>query len=208
LEIILHQISKKFVNDKIFKDLNLHVSHQSKVAILGNNGSGKSTLLQILAGYRSVNAGKVEWKFENDAVSKEKVFTKIVLASPFQELIEDFTLSEIIDFHLNFKKTSFTKKEILTLPDIKLSENKPIKFFSSGMRQRVKLLLAIIADVDTYFFDEPTTNLDQSGIEWYQYLITNFLSKKTIIVASNNLEEEIKFTNTRYLIENYKVKEI
>jgi len=83
------------------------------------------------------------------------------------------------------------------------SEHKAIKNFSSGMKQRVKLALAFCSDTQILLLDEPTSNLDQQGVEWYLSLIEQCSSNRLVIVCSNQ-EQEYGFCDERINVEDYK----
>jgi len=88
--------------------------------------------------------------------------------------------------------------------DFKNEENKPIRLFSSGMKQRVKLILAFLSDTPVLLLDEPTTNLDQAGIDWFLNLINEFSKKRTLIICSNLQHIETGFCSDKLLIEDFK----
>jgi ABC-type multidrug transport system ATPase subunit len=83
-------------------------------------------------------------------------------------------------------------------------KHKPIRQFSSGMKQRVKLVLAILSDVPMILLDEPTMNLDKAGIEWYLELIKKFAGNRTIMICSNLHQTESAFAAGSLQIEDYK----
>ncbi len=190
---------KKFGKEWIFKNVNLQIAPKDKLVILGLNGSGKSTLLQALTGYLTLNKGTVDFK-ENDSqlIEPEHQHQYVSLASPYLELIEEFTLREQIEHVAVFKPFlhKLSIDEIIELSGLANHQHKYIKLFSSGMKQRLKLTLAILADAPILFLDEPTTNLDATVIKWYKELIEKYASNKTIVVASNSIKEEYEFCNT------------
>ena len=130
------------------------------------------------------------------------------MASPYMELIEDFTLLETIEHQKTFKPFihSFSAEEVITHMQLEHAANKYLKNYSSGMRQRVKLGLAILADCPVLLLDEPCSNLDANAIQWYQTMIQKFAADKTILVCSNAVKEEYLFCNHKIEIEQYKLK--
>ena len=72
---------------------------------------------------------------------------------------------------------------------LKGAEQKAIKYFSSGMKQRVKLALAVFSDTPLLLLDEPTSNLDEQGIAWYRSLISKYGVNRTLVVCSNQQHE-------------------
>ena len=83
-------------------------------------------------------------------------------------------------------------------------KHKQIRQFSSGMKQRVKLVMAILSHVPMILLDEPTMNLDKSGISWYLELISQFAGNRTVIICSNLHQTESAFARQSLQIEEYK----
>ena len=189
--ITLQNISRRFNRDWIFREIDYTFTVGESYAILGPNGSGKSTLFQVLNGSLSPSAGTITYNFEGKAIEAEDVFKQLSLAAPYLELIEEFTLREMIDFHFKFKiyKVGMDKDGVIALLGMQASKNKPIKYFSSGMKQRLKLALAFCSDTTILMLDEPTSNLDAQGVEWYLSLVEKFALNRLTIICSNQLHE-------------------
>lgn len=206
LNIQLNDIGKKFGKEWIFKNINLTINSGDKLVILGGNGSGKSTLLQIISGYVLPNAGELIYDLEGKSIDKEEYQKYLSLASPYLDLIEDYTLEEIINHCAIYKP--FLKKldtiKIIELSGLTSAKNKFIKNYSSGMRQRVRLTLAILADCPILLLDEPVSNLDKTAIDWFKTLIKEYASHKTIIVCSNSIKEEYEFCTKDLNVADYK----
>ncbi|HEX7412934.1 MAG TPA: ABC transporter ATP-binding protein [Bacteroidia bacterium] len=206
VSIHINNLGKKFVNEWIFKSLTLTILPAEKLVILGANGSGKSTLLQSIASFLIPTQGEVIWKNENQAIEDDYLYKHLSMASPYMELIEDFTLIETIEHQQLFKPfvNKLPTQEIIKLMQLEHTANKFIKNYSSGMKQRVKLGLAILADCSVLLLDEPCSNLDSNAIAWYQNMIAEFATHKTVIICSNAVKEEYQFCTTKIEIENYK----
>jgi|SRR6476661_1959 len=189
MQIQLENIGRRFNREWIFKNLSyMFVSGQS-YAILGPNGSGKSTLVQLLSGSLTPSTGTIH--YTDPTVDVEDFHTCLSLAAPYLELIEEFTLTEMLEFHFKFKRPldGITVPELISLLGYPSAKNKQIKYFSSGMKQRVKLILALFSDVPVVMLDEPTANLDQQGISWYLELVNNYRRDRLFIVCSNQIHE-------------------
>lgn len=188
--IELQNCGKRFNRNWIFKNLNFSFSSGNAYAILGPNGSGKSTLLQCIAGYMAISQGDI--KFDNgNPIAEEQKYQYLSLASPFLELVEEFTLKETLAFHFKMKKLAHlsSTNEIVEVLGLEHSLNKQLKFYSSGMKQRVKIALAIFSDTPVLMLDEPCTNFDEKAIAWYQDLIEKYTANRLILVASNQPHE-------------------
>jgi ABC-type multidrug transport system ATPase subunit len=205
MQITLDNISKRYRFEWIIKKLTYEFELGNAYAILGPNGSGKSTLMRMLSGYLSPSKGKIIFQ-ENDAkVEIDKIFEKVSYAAPYIDLIEELSLSEAIRFHQRFKPfyENVNAETIHELLGFKKSKHKPIKFFSSGMKQRLKLVLACASAAPILLLDEPTTNLDHQGVNWYLSLIERFTENRLVVVASN-IEHDYGFCNAQINIMDYK----
>ena len=205
ITITLSEVSRRFNREWIFRGVDYTFTSGNSYAVLGPNGSGKSTLLQILNASLVPSAGEVSFTFNGEPLAPEQVFKHISLATPYMELIEEFTLAEMIDFHFKFKKylAGLDQLKVIELLGMEASKNKLIKYFSSGMKQRLKLALAFFADTALLMLDEPTSNLDNQGIEWYLSLVQQYSEGRMLIVCSNQ-EHEYSFCNEQIKITDYK----
>ncbi len=206
VSIHINNLGKKFVNEWIFKNLTLTITPAAKLVILGANGSGKSTLLQSIASFLIPTKGEVVWKNDTQAIEDDTIYKYLSMASPYMELIEDFTLTETIEHQAKFKPfvNNLSATEVIKLMQLDHASEKYLKNYSSGMRQRVKLGLAILADCPVLLLDEPCSNLDTNAINWYQNMINEFAQQKTVIVCSNAVKEEYLFCTNKIEIENHK----
>lgn len=202
--INLFNTGKRYNREWIFRRCTFQFQPQKKYAITGANGSGKSTLLQVIAGAILQNEGKVEYysastpelNFKQIAgnhklIDKENQYKYISIATPYLELIEEMTAEEMMNFHGTFKPFiySLTIPSMLQIVGLENAINKQIRFFSSGMKQRLKLALAFFSDTPILLLDEPTTNLDADGIAIYQTLIDQYTASKMLIISSNTQHE-------------------
>lgn len=174
-------------------------------AITGPNGSGKSTLLQVIAGATLHNEGTVEFHNSKRVISSEQHYTNISIAAPYLELIEEMTAGEMLQFHASFKNLSpgMSHQDILTEAGLGKAIDKQIRYFSSGMKQRLKLALAFFSDTPVLLLDEPTTNLDADGIALYEKLVSGCTRDKLVIVSSN-VKQEYDFCEEIIAISDYK----
>jgi ABC-type multidrug transport system ATPase subunit len=187
LKIELESVSKRFKREWILKNISLNFEEGQTFAVSGPNGSGKSTFLRILAGYLTPSKGRIRFSRDGKKTDLSEVYQYLSYAAPYIDLIGELTLYEMIRFHQQFKtfQEDLSPKEVIDLLDMKRSRNKPVKNFSSGMKQRLKLALNICTDTPLLLLDEPTSNLDQQGVDWYLSLIDRFQQNRLIVVASN-----------------------
>ncbi len=189
MKISLNNIGKRFNREWIFRNLTYHFSASKKYALTGANGSGKSTLLQVIAGAVTHNEGDVQYSMLNAQCSIEDHYKHLSIAAPYLELIEEMKANELLDFHTAFKPLSISKKEALQIVGLEKAADKQIRYYSSGMKQRLKLAQAFFSSTPVLLLDEPTTNLDAEGIALYQTLIQEYTSGKLVIISSNDKEE-------------------
>jgi len=203
--ILLDQAGKKFRREWIFHDLEYQFELGNSYAITGPNGSGKSTLLQSISGVLPLSKGKLTYQNNNTEIPIELIYKEIIFVAPYMDLIEEFTLQEFLKFHFAFKplRKDVTLDSILEMLFLTDSKSKEIKFFSSGMRQRLKLGLAFFSEVPVILLDEPTTNLDQKGVLWYHEHIQQILQERLVIIASNQAHE-YNFCGNELNIPGYK----
>ncbi|MBR9923241.1 MAG: ABC transporter ATP-binding protein [Bacteroidetes bacterium] len=205
VRIQLEKVGKRYRREWIFRNIDLEMKTGQSWALLGHNGSGKSTLMRVLCGHLTPTKGKCRFFEEEKEVASEKVYQYISLAAPYIELIEEFTLKEAIQFHAKFKPfyEGIDAKEILDILQLPGAKNKEIRFFSSGMKQRLKLLLAFASNTPILFLDEPTTNLDTQGVNWYKELVSRFSNDRLTIIASN-VEADYDFCDHHFKVTDYK----
>ena len=181
----LFNTGKRFNREWIFRHLSYEFVPGKSYAITGPNGSGKSTLLQVIAGSLTYNEGNIEYSQS----SADDQYKYISIAAPYLELIEEMTGNEFLSFHSSFKPLSIKKEEALEIVHLQKAGNKEIRYFSSGMKQRLKLAQAFFTNTPVLLLDEPTTNLDTDGIALYHQLINNYAKEKLVIVSSNDKQE-------------------
>jgi ABC-type multidrug transport system ATPase subunit len=206
MRITCTDIGKKYQGQWIFSNITFDFVENSKTAIVGFNGSGKSTLLSILSGYTTPTKGEIKHLNNNGEISKEEIFNHLSIGSPYIEVPEELSPAELIKTFAPFKPfmKGMQAAEILDCLRLSKEAEKPIKYFSSGMKQRLKVGLAILADAPLLLLDEPLSNLDKEGVQWYDNLMQQYINNKTVIIASNNIEDEIKFCNSIIDISHFK----
>ncbi len=148
MQISLNNIGKRYNYEWIFRGVNHEFNSNENYVILGSNGSGKSTLLQVIGGNLSHSEGEIGYLINDTKIASEQIFEHIAIATPYQQLFEEFTLKEAFEFHRKFKplKANISTNEAIELLEFNNVTNKEIRHFSSGMKQRAKLGLAILSD--------------------------------------------------------------
>ena len=194
MKINLSQAGKRFNREWIFRNISLNFESANSYAIIGPNGSGKSTLLQCLAGMMQLSEGEIGYTGNLKPLENEDAYKQISFCAPYLELIEEMTLIEFLDFHSSFKHflPEVTTKSVIEVLELQPAARKQIRYYSSGMKQRVKLAQAIFSNSKIVLLDEPCSNLDADGIELYHSLINDHCLNRLVIVSSND-EIEYRF---------------
>lgn len=205
MKILAENLEKKFRQEYVIKNFNFEFQDHKKYAIVGPNGSGKSTLLQLLSQFSLPTKGSIKYlDNQGNLIENDLAFKQISFAAPYSEIIEEFTISELISFLVGLQNlpSAFNIKAFEEFSELKTNPNKLIKDFSSGMKQKTKLTLAFSTPRPFLFLDEPTTNLDFKSKDWFQRKLE--AEKDKLIVIASNEESEIKYCEERIQILDFK----
>lgn len=205
MHIKVQQVGKRYLRSWIFRGIDLEFQGDCIYGLTGHNGSGKSTLLQILAGFLSPSEGEIIFEQARASIKRDDIHQYLSFSSPYTALIEELTLEEHLKFHQKLRPF-IDGMEVDVLMDLmELSDewDKEVRYFSSGMKQRLKLGLSILSDSSFILLDEPGSNLDSQSIQWYLNLIRTYRRGRLMIIASNT-EEDLSLCQERISIETYK----
>jgi ABC-type multidrug transport system ATPase subunit len=206
MTISLSDTGKRFNRDWIFRHLSYQFSSGSSYAIVGPNGSGKSTLLQAISGALLINEGSIGYELNGQPITDEKVHRHLSFCAPYLELIEEMTATELLRFHREFKPLlpGIDIENALELAGLAPAAQKQIRYFSSGMKQRLKLIQCFLSNAPVLLLDEPCTNLDKEGIALYRSLLEQYSTKRLVIISSNDPVEYAHCT-AQLSISDYKL---
>ncbi|MEE9438404.1 MAG: ATP-binding cassette domain-containing protein [Saprospiraceae bacterium] len=188
MQIEVENLSKRYFYDWIIRDFSHVFSAGSITGINGINGSGKSTMIKLLSGYLSASKGKIEYKLEGTNIDRSMIYKQLSLAAPYTDLIQEYDVKEMFNFHAKFKsfRIPLDYKTFLGLVHLEGNTHKQIQYYSSGMKQRLQLAFSILSDSKLLLLDEPTSYLDQENKAWYYQLLNQQSENRTIIIASND----------------------
>ena len=205
MTICLSDAGKRFNRDWIFRHFNHHFEAGKSYAITGANGSGKSTLLQCLSGSMMLNEGDISYMRAEKTIAAEKIYAEVSICAPYLETVEEMTVREFLEFHKTFKPflNSISTDAIIAAVGLEKAANKQIRYYSSGMKQRVKLAQCIFSNTAVVLLDEPCTNLDKTGIALYHSLVDTYCKNRLVVVSSND-EVEYEFCDERIAMSTYK----
>ena len=202
MKISLQNAGKRFNREWIFRSCSFEFQPHQSYAITGPNGSGKSTLLQVIAGATLHSEGDIKYT-TIAGLAVEQPYSCISIAAPYLDLVEEMTATEFLQFHGNFKTLQLPVSQILEAVQLQAAAHKQIRYFSSGMKQRLKLAQAFYSHTPVLLLDEPTSNLDAEGIALYRHLIAGQMHKRLIIISSN-VKEEYDFCEEVLRVEEWK----
>ena len=197
MQIKAENLRKEYNGRLIFKNINLEIGDRACVAITGINGSGKTTLIRILANLVSPTMGKVIYQSDGAEISKEKIHRYCSLVGPYLELYQDLTARENLWFFGKLKKVDQLDSKIERLMNkfgLKGREDEAMKNYSSGMKQRLKYVFALISEPEILFVDEPGSNLDDNGIQTV-YEVLEEQKKNKILIMATNEKEDLKYAD-------------
>lgn len=192
MELSIQKLSKAFNRKKIFSNLDLVIASGSRLAITGSNGSGKSTLLKIISGGSIASSGKIIYQNKGITIKEDEVYKWVHFVAPYNTVIEELMLPELFHFHRDLGTlTSFNDyKSWVSNLSYPFPSDHRIKTFSSGMKQRIKLGLVLLDNRPLILLDEPGSNLDLQGKEWFYSLLDKLSADQTLIIATNDPAEK------------------
>jgi ABC-type multidrug transport system ATPase subunit len=193
MKLILENISKSFPGRRVFENISIEIKNGETLVVTGPNGSGKTTLLKIISSLLPQSSGKVIFQYNGKNISGKDILPHIGYAAPDLFLYDELTAIENLKF--------FAKVSGIRLPDL---DAELVKFglegrggdlvgsYSSGMKQRLKYILALIRKAPLLLLDEPTANLDEKG----KMLADDIINKHDgITVIAANEENELKYAD-------------
>ncbi|MFZ1728843.1 MAG: ABC transporter ATP-binding protein [Bacteroidota bacterium] len=192
MKVVAEQISKKFNRRSIFKDVSFTVEPGEVFGITGRNGSGKSTLLRIVGGLLSPSGGSMHFSNGDTDVSLEDLHRHIGYVAPYLTLYEEFSAEENIALYSRIRGLKYSAsdaQELLERVGLPVDRKDPIRAFSSGMKQRMRLVFAILHKPPLLLLDEPISNLDAQGMATVYALVAEFRARGTVIIATNDAED-------------------
>ncbi len=192
MEIHAQGLGKDFGEKVIFRDIGFELRNGQSLAIVGPNGSGKTTLLKILCGLVRPSSGTLTYSDNDIKIESDHIFSFIGLVGPYLELYEELTAGENIQFFTRMRDLPYRREKIdhlLNFFKLYGREDDPVKTYSSGMRQRLKYIVALLHEPEILFLDEPTSNLDVQGIDRVYEVMETQKRDGILFLATNELED-------------------
>lgn len=200
------QLTKYFGRRLIFSNLNFRFIDNGIYGISGPNGSGKSTLVKILAGIIGANKGKVRHSINGKEIIEENIHNHIGFVSPYLVLYEEFSAEENLLMFAKIRGVEYNKQRVDYLFEkFLLLKRKDdfVKTYSSGMKQRLKFIFALMHSPKLIILDEPTSNLDDEGKNSVYEIIREEAKENIVLIASNE-KNDLELCSETIFLENYK----
>ena len=200
MDIKVSNLGKRYDFQFVVRNLNLNIQSGAAVGIAGRNGSGKSTTMQMLAGYLTPSEGNIEYRIADRKTDRMDLYKHLAYAAPYIDLPQKVTVPELFTHYTKFKKVNLgSYKEFIHFCEMDKTEEKYLTHFSSGMKQKIALALAMITECELLLLDEPTSYLDSHAKAWFLNGLKTFKGGKTTIIASNDVSD-FEFCNHVYEI--------
>ena len=193
IELDVKNLTRYFEQRCVFEGLNFKLNHGNTLVVIGKNGSGKTTLLRILAGILSPSTGEVLFTLNGDDLKGARQQKVISLVAPDLNLYDELTALENLMFLSKVQGFNFKEKDLIEkMEQVDLGERvfNLVGSFSSGMKQRLKYICALIKEPLVLLLDEPKANLDQEGILYLDEVVQDQRQRGILIWATSNKEEK------------------
>jgi heme exporter protein A len=197
MELICKNICKSFAERSVLRNISFSIKNSQAMAIVGPNGSGKTTLLRLICYLNRPSEGLIKYYLNGKELEPMQLYKHLGLVGPYLELYEELSAMENLMFFAKMKNLKNASERIFFLLDkFKLSgrEQDHVKTYSSGMKQRLKYVSALLNDPDVLLVDEPRANLDEEGIQTVYNVLKSHKQDKILIIATND-QDDLKFAD-------------
>ena len=194
--IELNNVSKRYTDHWVIKNLSVSFHAGTIYGIAGDNGSGKSTLLKMLSGFLSSSQGRISYTHDGDEVDRDDIYKMVSFSAPYISVLRQLTILEMIQLAARHKSwlTGYSSSDVIRKMDLPVSDNVYIKTLSSGQLQRVNLTIAMLQDTHIVLLDEPTSYLDRKSKGWFVELMEETKADRLVVIASND-DEDLALTH-------------
>ncbi len=194
LQLHLDGIGKEFNRRSVFRDISVRLSGSvPSLAITGRNGSGKSTLVKIMAGVLSPTRGSVRYEEHGKVLEDHAVKHRIGFVAPYLQLYDEFSALENLQLLSRMRSTDLhglrEMQGLLEQFNLWHRRSDAVRTYSSGMKQRLKYVFALLHRPDVLILDEPGSNLDAEGLEGVENVVRRQKEAGLLVIATNDAHE-------------------
>lgn len=192
MHIAFNGVHKRFGQTRILSGFTHEFTAGKAYHVTGPNGSGKSTFLKLVCGHLTPDKGTVTFNLNGQVLTPQALALHMAFCAPYIDLLDEFTGREQVEFHRSFKPFLSDTDVMAEIQAAGIGHalDKSLRQYSSGMKQRLKLLLTFLSDSPLLLLDEPCSNLDEAGRKFYASLAERYTAGRLVLVASNNMYEE------------------
>lgn len=187
------RVTKSFNRRNVLRDISFALAPGDSLAVTGKNGSGKSTLVKILAGVLSPTSGQIFYESSGKRLNQDEIRPYVGFVSPYLQLYDEFTAVEILDIINRIRMTGVADKtrrrNLLEQFNLWGRRDDAVRTYSSGMKQRLKYVAALEHSPAILLLDEPTSNLDEDGINAVRAVVADYGKSGVLVVATNDAGE-------------------
>ncbi len=190
--IVARSVGKRFGRRYVFRGVDVRAEPGEVIAITGHNGSGKSTLLRILSGLLTPTEGEVYGLSEGRKLSSENIAHAVGYVAPYVNSYDSFTARENLEFVRRVRRIDSVQNvdDVLSRVGLAKFADQTVGTYSSGMKQRLRIGLALLHDPAILMFDEPGTNLDAAGRDLVASVVMQQKASGRVVILATNSEHE------------------
>ena len=203
--LLANNISFKYSERFLFKNLDLSISPKKIIQIKGRNGTGKTTLIKILSNIFIPTTGEIYWNGKNIYKNTRYFFNNLTLIMDTNTSKKDMTVYENIQFWKKLFKSPIKNNEIdllLEILNIHNYKNTFVKYLSYGEKRKLEISRLILEKKKLWIFDEPYLGLDEEAISIFNETLINHTKAEGMVIFSSHYHLEMRGLNIIYL-ENY-----
>jgi ABC-2 type transport system ATP-binding protein len=210
----IKNLSKSYGSKKILNNVDLTIAPGEIVGLIGKNGAGKTTLMKIILGLSKPNQGQIKFLGQENYFNNQKIMRNIgylldCKVYEYMNGLDNLYLHEkYAGKNSSKKQIQANLKDILNFVELPL-DNKKVKGYSFGMKQRLGLALSLLGQPKFLILDEPFVGLDPIGVKKFRDLIHQLSQEQgvTILISSHQLAEVEKICHRFLYINNENIVE-
>ena len=197
--LLANNISFKYSERFLFKNLDLSISPKTIIQIKGKNGTGKTTLIKILSNILIPTTGEIYWNGKNINKNTRYFFNNLTLIMDTNTSKGDMTVYENIQFWQKLFKSPIKNNEInllLEMLNIHNYKNTFVKYLSYGEKRKLEISRLILEKKKLWIFDEPYLGLDEAAINIFNETLKNHIKAEGMVILSSHYHLEMRGLNT------------